>query len=151
MAGYRTFADLERLDGDALNNYIMAQLVPRFIDAADRDAQMGGVVPGQLSYLIDPGVFQKVAPGTTTWVNLIPDAYTPPAAPPAGVATLVAGTVVVPCPGVLAASRIWLTAQQLGTVTVPSALGISARTDGVSFTIAASQPTDTSTVAWRIE
>lgn len=67
-----------------------------------------------------------------------------------GVATLVAGTVVVSNTAVTANSRIFLTAQSLGTVSVPSALCISARTAGTSFTILASVNTDTSVVAWQI-
>lgn len=67
-----------------------------------------------------------------------------------GVATLVLGTVVVNTTVVTATSRIQLTAQSLGTVTVPSALAVSARTAGTSFTILASQLTDTSVVAWQI-
>jgi len=67
-----------------------------------------------------------------------------------GIATLVAGTVTVNNTQVAANSRIQLTAQSLGTVTSPSALGVSARTPGTSFTILASQSNDTSTVAWFI-
>ena len=67
-----------------------------------------------------------------------------------GTATLVAGTVVVNNTSVTANSRIQLTAQNLGTVTSPSALCVSARTAGTSFTILASQNTDTSTVAYEI-
>lgn len=67
-----------------------------------------------------------------------------------GVATLVAGTVVVANTSVTATSRIQLTCQSLGTVAVPSAYGISARVPGVSFTILASVPTDTSVIAYEI-
>lgn len=67
-----------------------------------------------------------------------------------GVATLVAGTVVVSNTSVTATSRIQLTAQTLGTVSTPSALCVSARTAGTSFTILASQNTDTSVVAYEI-
>jgi len=67
-----------------------------------------------------------------------------------GTATLVAGTVVVANTSVTANSRIFLTAQNLGTVTSPSALTISARTASTSFTILASQATDTSLVAYEI-
>lgn len=67
-----------------------------------------------------------------------------------GVATLVLGTVVVTNTRVTANSRIQLTAQTLGTVTVPQALAISARTAGTSFTILSSNLTDTSVVAWQI-
>ncbi len=67
-----------------------------------------------------------------------------------GVATLVAGTVTVNTTAVTATSRIFLTAQNLGTVTIPSNYGVSARSAGTSFTILASAPTDTSTIAWEI-
>jgi len=67
-----------------------------------------------------------------------------------GVATLVAGTVTVSNTAVTANSRIYLTCQSLGTVSAPSALCISARTAGTSFTILASQNTDTSVIAWQI-
>lgn len=67
-----------------------------------------------------------------------------------GLATLSGGTVVVSTTAVTANSRIFLTAQSLGTVAVPSGYGVSARTAGTSFTILASAPTDTSTVAWMI-
>lgn len=67
-----------------------------------------------------------------------------------GVATLVAGTVTVNNTRVTANSRIFLTAQNLGTVVTPSALCVSARVNGVSFTILASQGGDTSIVAWEI-
>lgn len=67
-----------------------------------------------------------------------------------GTAILSAGTVVVANTSVTANSRIFLTLVALGTVTVPSALGVTARTAGTSFTILASQATDTSTVAYEI-
>ena len=56
-----------------------------------------------------------------------------------GTATLAAGTVVVSNTSVTANSRIMITGQSLGTVTVFSAYGVSARTAGTSFTILASQ------------
>lgn len=68
----------------------------------------------------------------------------------AGIATLAAGTVTIATTAVTAISRVHLTNQTLGTVTAPSALGVSARTAGTSFTVLASQATDTSTVAWVI-
>jgi hypothetical protein len=67
-----------------------------------------------------------------------------------GVATLAAGTVVVANTAVTANSRIMLTCQSLGTVVAPSALCVSARTPGTSFTILASQNTDTSVIAYEI-
>lgn len=67
-----------------------------------------------------------------------------------GTATLAAGTVVVANTSVTATSRIFLTCQSLGTVTTPSALCVSARTAGTSFTILASQNTDTSVIAYEI-
>lgn len=67
-----------------------------------------------------------------------------------GTAVLSAGTVVVANTSVTATSRIFLTCQALGTVSAPSALCVSARTAGTSFTILASQGTDTSTIAYEI-
>lgn len=67
-----------------------------------------------------------------------------------GIATLVAGTAVVSNTSVTATSRIQLTAQSLGTVTVPTALAVSARTAGTSFTILSSNLVDTSVVAYSI-
>lgn len=66
-----------------------------------------------------------------------------------GIATLVAGEATVATTAVTANSRIQLTAQSLGTVVVPSALGVSARAPGTSFTIKSSVGSDTSTVAWQ--
>lgn len=65
-----------------------------------------------------------------------------------GVATLVAGTVTVANTSVTATTRIQLTAQSLGTVTAPKALGVTARTAATSFTITSADATDTSVVAW---
>lgn len=67
-----------------------------------------------------------------------------------GVATLVLGTVVVSTTAVTANSRIQLTRQSLGTITVPPGLAVSARTGGTSFTILSGDLTDTSTVSWII-
>lgn len=65
-----------------------------------------------------------------------------------GLATLSGGTVVVSTTKVTSTSRIQLTAQSLGTIVVPAALAVSARTASTSFTILSSDITDTSTVAW---
>jgi hypothetical protein len=67
-----------------------------------------------------------------------------------GVATLVAGTKVINTSKVTANSRIQLTAQALGTVTVAKPLAVTARTAGTSFTITSADNTDTSIVAWLI-
>ncbi len=67
-----------------------------------------------------------------------------------GVATLVGGTVVVNTTAVTGSSRIQLTAQNLGTIALPAALAVSARSGGTSFTILSADPTDTSDVAWFI-
>jgi hypothetical protein len=67
-----------------------------------------------------------------------------------GVATLVGGAAVVSTTAVSASSRIQLTAQSLGTITVPAALAVTARTAATSFTITSSEATDTSVVAWLI-
>lgn len=67
-----------------------------------------------------------------------------------GVATLSGGTVTVSTTKAAANSRIFLTTQTLGTVTVPKTVGVTARSAGTSFTITSSDATDTSTVAWMI-
>lgn len=67
-----------------------------------------------------------------------------------GVATLVAGTVVVNTTKVTANSRIFLTGQNLGTITVPVGYAVSARTAGTSFTILSANVVDTSSVGWWI-
>lgn len=65
-----------------------------------------------------------------------------------GVATLVAGSVVVANTSVTASSRIQLTSNTDGGT--PGWLRNSARSAGVSFTITSSSATDTSTVAYTI-
>ena len=67
-----------------------------------------------------------------------------------GTATLSSGTVTVSNTAVTANSRIFLTAQSLGTVTAPKDLAVTARTAGTSFTITSSDATDTSVVAYEI-
>lgn len=67
-----------------------------------------------------------------------------------GTCTLSAGACTVSTTKVTANSRIFLTAQALGTVTVGQGLAVSARTAGTSFTVTSGDPTDTSTVAWWI-
>lgn len=67
-----------------------------------------------------------------------------------GVATLVAGTVTVANTSVTATSRIFLTAQSLGTVAAPKAIGVTARTPGTSFTITSADATDTSVIGWEM-
>ena len=51
---------------------------------------------------------------------------------------------------VTATSRIQLTIQSIGTVTVPTVIGVTARTAGTSFTITSANVLDTSTIAWMI-
>lgn len=67
-----------------------------------------------------------------------------------GVATLVAGTVVVPTTAVKSTSRIMLTTQSLGTVSDPKAMAVTARTADQDFTITSADNTDTSVIAWLI-
>lgn len=67
-----------------------------------------------------------------------------------GTAVLVLGTLVVNTTAVTATSRIFLCHQNLGTITVPVGLAVSARTAGTSFTILSGNLTDTSTIAWVI-
>lgn len=65
-----------------------------------------------------------------------------------GLATLVAGTVVVNTTAVTANSRIMLSPQEAGALT--GILRVSARAVGASFTILSSVGTDTAAVAWEI-
>lgn len=67
-----------------------------------------------------------------------------------GVATLSGGTATVNTTAVTGSSRIQLTAQNLGTITVPVGLAVSARSGGTSFTILSGNALDTSDVAWLI-
>lgn len=67
-----------------------------------------------------------------------------------GAATLSAGAVTINTTKVTGDSRIILTIQSLGTVTVPKAIGVTARTAGTSFTVTSSDATDTSIIAWQI-
>lgn len=67
-----------------------------------------------------------------------------------GIATLVGGTVRVNTTAVTANSRIFIMVESLGTVTVPTAVAITARTPGASFDISSANVLDTSDVAWMI-
>ena len=67
-----------------------------------------------------------------------------------GTAVLTAGTVTVANTSVTANSRIFLTVQSLGTVTVATPIAVTAKVVGTSFTITSASVTDTSTIAWMI-
>lgn len=67
-----------------------------------------------------------------------------------GVSTLSSGTVVVSNSSVTANTRIFLSHQSLGTITVPVAVAVSARSAGVSFTILSGNLVDTSVIAWML-
>jgi hypothetical protein len=67
-----------------------------------------------------------------------------------GIVTLIGGTATVNTNKVTASSRIFLTPQLLGTIARPTAVGITARVVGVSFTITSMDITDTSDIAWLI-
>lgn len=67
-----------------------------------------------------------------------------------GVATLVAGVATVATTLVAANSRIFLQQQELGTVTAPKAMAVTARVVGTSFEITSADATDTSVVAWQL-
>jgi tartrate dehydratase beta subunit/fumarate hydratase class I family protein len=61
---------------------------------------------------------------------------------------LVAGAGTVLTSAVTANSKVFFSTHALGTVTVPQSYYVSARTPGVSFAIASSSASDTSTVDW---
>lgn len=67
-----------------------------------------------------------------------------------GVATLSAGSATVSTTKVTASSRIFLTVQSLGTVALPTVVGVTAVSAGTSFTITSASVTDTSVIAWHI-
>jgi len=67
-----------------------------------------------------------------------------------GTATLSAGTATVSTTKVTSNSRIFLTIQSLGTVSVPKSIGVTGRSAGTSFTITSEDNTDTSVIAWMI-
>lgn len=67
-----------------------------------------------------------------------------------GISTLVGGTVTVSTTAVTANSRIVLTGQNLGTITVPVGYAVSARNAGADFTILSANALDTSDVMWQI-
>lgn len=65
-----------------------------------------------------------------------------------GAATLSAGTVTIASTTVTASTRIFLTTNVLGTVTIPWAMAVTSRVPGVSFTVTSANPSDTSSIAW---
>lgn len=65
-------------------------------------------------------------------------------------AALTAGSLVVNTTAITANSLVFFSTNTLGTVTVPQAYRVSARTPGTSFTIQSQDPTDTSTVNYWI-
>ena len=65
-------------------------------------------------------------------------------------AAMTAGSVIVSTTAITANSLVFFTTNALGTITVPQAYRVSARTPGVSFTIQSSSATDTSTVDYWI-
>jgi hypothetical protein len=67
-----------------------------------------------------------------------------------GVATLVLGTVTVSNTLITANTRIMLTVQSLGTVSLPTVVAVTARSAGTSFTITSASATDTSVIAWLL-
>lgn len=138
MAGYKTWATLDVVNAADLNNYLMAQTVPRYASTAARTAGPSPVT-GMVSYVTGVGLQWY---NGTAWTNLLPTT---------GAAVLVGGTVTVSSTLVASTSRILLTVQALGTVTTAKAVAVTARVVGTSFTITSADATDTSTVAWSIE
>jgi hypothetical protein len=67
-----------------------------------------------------------------------------------GVATLVAGTVTISTTKVTASSRIYLSIQSLGTVTVPTTVAVTTVTASTSFVIKSANIVDTSVISWII-
>jgi hypothetical protein len=68
----------------------------------------------------------------------------------AGVSQLAAGSVTIPNTTVTINTRVQAFIQALGTVTVPHAIGCTAKVPGTSFTLSSDDATDTSTVYWEL-
>jgi hypothetical protein len=158
VARFATVADRDAQLGVAVPgmvSYIVGKGLQQFDAAEDWvslvcPAYSTATLPAATSVQVGTAVFNTTT-GYPVWSNgtaWVSAAAPPPAVDVHGTATLVAGTAVVTT-ALSVTSRIYMGAQTLGTVTVPSALGVSAR-DAGSFTILASDPTDTSTVAWHI-
>lgn len=67
-----------------------------------------------------------------------------------GTGTLSGGTLAVTNTSVTASSRIFITIQSLGTVTVPAPVAVTAITPGTGFTVTSASVIDTSTFAYEI-
>lgn len=89
----------------------------------------------------------KFGDGATLWASLPSSGG---AVKAQGKATLTAGTVTVANAKATTTAIILLTVQVLGTVTAPKPIAVTARSNGVSFTITSSDNTDTSVVGWQI-
>lgn len=86
--------------------------------------------------------------GVTSKVNI--NVSAPTTASAGTTAALTAGTIVVSTTAITANSLVFFATHTLGTVTVPQAYRVSARTPGTSFTIQSQDATDTSTVDYWI-
>ncbi|HEY8780138.1 MAG TPA: hypothetical protein VIM16_00850 [Mucilaginibacter sp.] len=67
-----------------------------------------------------------------------------------GVTTLVLGISTVSTTKVTTVSRIFLSVESIGTVTIPTAVAVTGRLNGTSFTITSANATDTSVISWLI-
>lgn len=65
-----------------------------------------------------------------------------------GTATLVAGTVTIAYTGLLSTHKIFITVQPAGTIA--GRIRVSARVDGVSFTVNSTTATDNCAIAYMI-
>lgn len=55
---FKTFADLEELDAEQINDYLMRQVIARFDDDADRSAAIAVPDLGMLSFLTNTQVYE---------------------------------------------------------------------------------------------
>jgi hypothetical protein len=108
--------------------------VPKPVTLTQRAAVAGELIPEPLVIVGTPAISGPV--GT----NVVES----------GRVTLVAGVKVVTTANALTASNILLSVQSLGTVTTPKAIAVTARSNGVSFTITSADLTETSVVAYQI-
>lgn len=110
---------------------------------------IGDMMPGSVQWdTVDAKRFRVITPAGTVSDIATLAGLRSIAGLTSGTATMVAGTVNVPTTAVAASSVIILTVQSLGTVVAPKAIAVTARSNGVQFTVTSADATDTSVVGW---
>jgi hypothetical protein len=123
------------------------------ITASAGNVSASGTVTGGTGVIATTGNLTATAGnlalnGATSKVNI--NAGTAASASVGTTAALTGGAIIVSTTAITASSLVFFSTNTLGTVTVPQAYRVSARTAGVSFTIQSQNATDTSTVNYWI-